>query len=297
MTTIQILHRIARHARTGDFTRLSLPERMDCLEALNSALMKGYNALPVVYREQTQGFTLPAPVTLSINATVGSNLVPASTFTQSQIGATVVIPGDANWNQVIGTAELLNPYLGTVSGVQAGCTVYGDSLFTTTYPFDRVIGNPTFSNPSTSTLIIPGELARSEGGWNWLFQNTIGRPQSWWPQYMGNSQGFSPFIVLKFAPLPDTAYAINIRFSFWPIRLLLSDIAAATPLTVPDQFLEKNLIPMARRALLGLPAWQTVSPDDDRRVISDGNAALVDLVNQVADLASPFNRAYCPLGY
>lgn len=296
MTTVQYLQRVARRTRYGDWTKLSLTEKMDVLEAGNAALMRLYNALPSYLKEQTQGFTLPAPVTLNnVSVTNNSTLLSTGIFAPNQIGATVMIPGDSQWNEVVGRQNLRNPYMGP-SGVVSEVTVYGDSLFSTSYPFDRIIGNPMFSDQSLAPLI-PMEMSRAEGAYNWLFQNSLGRPMSWWVQYMGNSQGNEPLLVVKFAPLPDMAYAINIKLSFWPMRLLLTDIQGATTLNVPDQFLEKALIPMAIQELMTKPCFHSISPQDDNRLEARGNEGQTFCELQVSDPAAPANRIYCPLGY
>lgn len=294
MTVPQFLNRVARRSRTGDFTGLALNEKLDVLQAANAALQRLYDALPAYLRETTQGFTLPAPISLSVAATAGSPLVSTGTFAPTQLGCSIVIPGDAQWNQIVGPQNLRNPYTGT-TGTQLA-TVYGDALFSTSYPFDRIIGNPRFSDPGSAALI-PVEMSRSTGGWNWLFQSTLGRPMTWWPQYMGNSQGANPMMVMRFAPAPDQAYSIHVQLAFWAMRLQLTDEQAATTLTVPDQILDEALIPMAVKRLMLTPIWKSITPADDARCEKAGIDGEAWCRNQVADPAAPANRAYTPLGY
>lgn len=297
MTTIELAQRVARRTRTGEFTALALTEQMDVLQAINSALMKGYDKLPTYLREQDQGFTLPAPATL-YNVTVvnGSTALSSSIFDPSQIGRTVVIAGDPQYNQILGTSTLRNPYMGP-SGTAATATIYGDALFSTSYPFDRVIGNPRYPLQPYSNLT-PMVMSRQTAmGWSWLFQNQIGRPITWFPQYMGNSQGNNPLLVLRFAPLPDQAYPIFVTLSLWPRRLLLQDLLAATTITVPDQLLESGLVPLAIRELMTSPIWKSISPANDSLCEARGVEALEFLKNQVADPAAPFNQVYTPIGY
>ena len=296
MTTLQYLQRVARRTRDGDFTRLALTEQMDVLEAANAALMRLYNALPSYLKEQTQGFTLLAPVTLyNVAVTAQSTTLSTGIFNVDQIGCTVLIAGDPAYNQILGTNNLRNPYNGA-TGTAATLTIYGDALYSTTYPFDRVIGNPRFTDTNASPLIW-NEMAKSEGEWNWLFQCQQGRPMTWGTQFLGNSQGNNPMMVLKFAPLPDQNYSIKIRMSFWPLRLLLQDVQGATTLGVPDQFLETSLLPMAIQELMTKPCFKSAGPDIDKLLLQQGldGAAFAQL--QVADPAAPLNRNYCPLGY
>ena len=296
MTTLQYLQRVARRTRDGDFTRLALTEQMDVLEAANSALMRLYNALPSYLREQTQGFTLPAPVTLyNVPVVNGSETLTTGIFNVNQIGCTVLIAGDPAYNQILGTDNLRNPYNGP-TGTAATLQIYGDALYSTTYPFDRIIGNPRFTDTGFSPLV-PNEMSRSEGEWTWLFQCQLGRPMTWGVQYLGNSQGNNPMMVVRFAPLPDIAYSIKIRMSFWPLRLLLQDVQGATTLGVPDQFLETSLIPMAIKELMTKPCYKSAGPDIDKMLLQQGIDAVAFAELQVADPAAPSNRIYCPLGY
>ena len=293
---MQLLQRVARRARTGDITKLGLTEQLDVLEACNAALQRTYDALPAYFKEQTQGFTLPAPVTLNnVSVTSGSTVVSTGLFSVSQIGQTVLIPGDPQYNQILGTNALRNPYLGA-SGTVSGVIVYGDAWYSTSYPFDRIIGNPVFTNLSLDPLVAV-DMSQSQGDWNWLYQNTVGQPIAWWTQQLGNSAGNQPLMVMKFGPYPDMAYSIKIKISLWPTRLGIPDMQANTTLNVPDQFLEAGLIPMAIQELVSKPVWAFISDRNDEMVDKRGKEAEQFLRNQVADPTAPNNQVYCPLGY
>ena len=125
MTVAQLFHRLGRRARGGDFTKLSLTEKTDILEAANAGLQRLYNLLPVYFQEVTQGFVLPPHVDHDAG---GHALwyVSNDTFTRDQIGRTVNLDGD-RWNQIVGPNELLNPYMGE-SGIVNG-NGYGNAIF------------------------------------------------------------------------------------------------------------------------------------------------------------------------
>ena len=294
LSVVQYCQRIGRRARGGDFTRLSMSEQGDVLEAGNAALQRLYNALPSYFKELTEGFILPAPVALTgIGVTQFSKVVTGVAFTTAQFGQTVILDGDPAWNQIIGTAELLNPYNGATATVNG--TVYGNAIYSTVYPFDRVIGNPKFADESLTPLVRT-DLSRGTGtDGSWLFRQAIGQPQAWWPQVFGNSQGKSPIMVLRFAPAPEMAYTINVKLSFWPKRLTLADVDAAVTLPVPDQFIEKSLIPMAIQELIPMPCWQ--SRKDEQLVIARGDAGEAFARNQLGQIGSPNNRVYTPVGF
>ena len=293
ITTVQFCQRIARRARGGDFTKLSMTEQVDLLEAGNNALQRLYNALPAYFKEMTQGFVLPGPLTIAgVGVTQYGKVVTGIVFTAAQFGQTVVLDGDPAWNQIIGTDELLNPYMGSTATV--GGTIYGNAIYSETYPFDRVIGNPRFASGAFYPMARSSMARNNSDGW-WLWQQAIGVPQVWWPQVFGNSQGKEPIMVLMFSPAPDQAYAINVRLSFWPKRLTLADYDANVELPVPDQFIESSLIPMAIQAFMSSPAW--LSRNDEEAVEARGDRGEAFARLQPGVIGAPSNRVYCPVGF
>jgi len=293
MTTIEYLHRIGRHARGGDFTKLSMSEQSDLINAANTALQQSYNLLPAYYKEITEGFYLPGPQDISIGVTQYSNVVTGITFTDEQIGRSVVLEGDSQWNQVIASNRLMNPYMGPTATV--GGQLYGDAWYSTRFPFDRVIGNPCFTNPSLG--ILNWSAIANAGGpvAPWLFQNQVGQPVTWWVQMLGNSEGNEPLLVLRFCPAPNQNYSLRIRTSFWPKRITLANVNQASTLVCPDQFLETVFVPLGLRALMSTPAWEP--RNDDNTIIDAANRAEAFAKLQPGQNAAPNNRVGTPMGY
>lgn len=293
MTTIELMHRIGRRARGGDFTLLSMTEQVDLLDSANNAIQHIYNALPIYFKEQTVGFLLPLPRDVTFTATQYSNQLSSDVFAPDEFGRSVVLEGDSAWNQVVGPSTMLNPYMGA-TGVVTG-KVYGDAVWSDRYPFDRIIGDPKFSvtNPGVWGTQI---LRRGQPDY-WRYQQQIGRPQTWWIQPLGNSQGNEPLLVLRVAPAPASAYAIDVRLAFWAKRLLLSDLTSASTLPIPDQFLETALLPLAIRALMNTPIWQSRGAEDDKTVKENAADAIAFLKNQPGQVGAPDNRSGTPIGF
>jgi hypothetical protein len=295
MRFVQLCNRIGRRARTGDFTRLSLNEQMDLIEAANTGLQRLYNALPVYFKELTQGFLLPGPRTISTVVTQHSKTVSANTFSREEIGRSVQLDGDQNWNQILGPGQLLNPYMGS-SGTVAG-TVYGNAVYSDVYPLDRIIGNPTF--PAQPGFPINrwqlGQMGTNGGVSGLIAQQSIGTPCAWWVQTFGNSQGHSPSVVLRFAPAPSQAYAVDVRMGYWPKRLTLADYQNNTELVVPPQFIESALIPMCIDAFMSSPAY--VTKGDEEMLMQRAERGEQFLRQQPGQVGAPNNRIYCPIGF
>ncbi len=295
ITVPQLFHRIGRRARGGDFTKLSMTEQTDLAEAANTALQRLYNALPTYFKEQTQGFVLPAPLAISgVGVTQFGKTVTGVTFTDAQFGQTVVLDGDGSWNQIIGTDELLNPYMGATGTV--GGTVYGNAIHSTTYPLDRIIGDPRFAN-QTQAPFFDYKITRVNEPTSayWFYAQQTGFPLTWWPQVFGNSQGNTPIMVLRFAPAPNAAIGINVRIGFWPKRITLADYDAATELVVPDQFIEPCLIPMATQAFMSSPAWLTKG--DEAMIEARGDKGELYAKNQPGQIGAPNNQIFTPVGF
>lgn len=295
MTTVQLFHRIGRRARGGDFTKLSMTEQTDIAEAANTAIQELYNAAPSYFKEITEGFLLPAPQAITLAVVQYSNALSSSVFTDAQIGRSVQLDGDPAWNQIVSPDTLLNPYMGETGTVNG--TIYGDAVWSTRYPFDRIIGNPTFAKPVGPFGAGAGQMARVNSGGigSWWLQQNIGIPAAWWVQMLGNSQGNEPLLVLRFAPAPSIAYSINVRMAYWAKRLTLSDYNAASTITVPDQFLESALVPLALRAFMSSPTWQIRG--DENRIEARAQDALLFCRNQYGQPAVPNNRVATPFGY
>lgn len=293
ISTVQFFHRIARRARGGDFTKLSMTEQTDLAEAANTALQTLYGLLPTAYKEKTQGFLLPAPLTISLAVTAQSADVPAASFTSAQLGRTVVLDGDPNWNQIIGTDRLLNPYMGT-SGTVSG-TVYGDAVYSTEYPFERIVGNPTIpaqgSVMPVNRVLTPMTVV---GGLTWLSMQTTGYPQLWGTQNLGYSQGEEPILVMRVMPAPSAAMTIDVRTSYWPKRLTLTDYDTNTRVPVADQFIETALIPLSLYALTSTPIF-----DGRGEALLQARAEDAEdfLRAQPGQLGAPSNRVGTPPGF
>ncbi len=295
ITTVELCHRIGRRARGGDFTRLSMTEQTDLLEAANAALQRLYNALPTYFKEQTQGFVLPGPLSVTgVGVVQFAKTVTGLTFTEAQFGQTIVIDGDPAWNQIIGTDALLNPYMGTTGDHNA--TIYGNAIHSTTYPLDRIIGNPQFANQNQMPIFRNTMVAASSPPANtWWWAQSVGPPQLWWPQVFGNSQGNKPIMALIFAPAPDQAYAINVRIGFWPKRLTLADYDANTDLPVPDQFISPSLVPMCLQQFMSSPAWQIRG--DEKMIDLSGDKGELFAKQQLGQVGAPSNKIYTPIGF
>lgn len=296
ISLIEVCARLGRRTRDGDFASLTFTEQADMMSAINAALQRLYNALPPYFKEKTVGLLIPGPVAIAgVNVTQYSQAVAGFSFGTAQFGQSVQLAGDSQWNQILGPSLLLNPYMGP-SGSVAG-TVYGNAAFPPDYPFDRVIGNPQFADQTLAGLF-PINMALNNGGQaaDWIYQQNVGRPNAWWTQVFGQSEGANPMMVLRFAPAPDTAYAIKVRLGYWPKRLTLNDYNANAQLVVPEQFVEPAFLKMCMQEFSASPAF-VGTPEVIKAVVVAGQDGELYVKNQVQSVGVPSNRVGTPRGY
>ena len=293
MNVVDLFNRVGRHARTGDFTKLSRNEQDDIAQAINSAIQKMYYLLPSYYKEMTEGLSLAGPQPVTLSVTQFSNQLATAVFTDAQIGCSVVLQGDPGWNTVLAPDALQNPYMGQ-TGTTSG-TVYGDAWHSTRYPFDRVIGDPQFSNRGDGLFFNQSIPNINSWGQTKPYAQSVGQPQGWFTQMLGQSQGNEPLMVIRFLPAPDQAYSMFVRTSYCPKRLLRADYNSAAVIVVPDQFIEPVLIPLCYKELMGTPAWE--SRKDEQFILQRAAEAEIYAKNQIGQNASPLNRIFTPVGY
>ena len=193
--------------------------------------------------------------------------------------------------QAPGTNMLMTAYNGPTGTVNG--TIYGDSIYSTRLPFDRIIGNPDFSD-QTSWPMLPRTMMRNDFPFLGMIPS-VGRPQFWWVQPLGNSQGQSPLLVLRFWPMPDQVYPVKVRMGFWPLRLALADLDLAVTIPVPDQFIDAALVPIGLRALMISPIYENHA--DDKTVLDAAARGDAFLANQPGQVGSPQNRIFTPVGF
>lgn len=287
MTTQQLAERLARRLKKGTLTSLSMPTTMDVVEAINSGLQECYELLPAWQRRTTVSLTLPAPVTASLIVAAGSVDLgdEGGQFTSAQIGRSVVVAGDPNWNEVQSTAKLLDEYNGT-SGTRSA-TIYGDSASNGLLNFDGLAGHPRLAD-TRETLIQFNPRAAGRAG-------EVGVPRYYWIEPAAASLGAVPSIYLRVSPAPDRAYVLRVDMEFRPFVVTLPDLHAATVIPLAEPLFHRALIPLCESNLIRSPEW---ADDSKARLVLDAaDAAREHLSNQRPSPSVPSNRVFTPAGY
>jgi len=285
MTTYELAERLARRLKKGSLPLLSPAATQDIVEAINAGLQECYELLPAWQRKTTLSVELPAPVAVSVGVTTGAVALSSGTFTTAQIGRSVVLAGDTEWNQVAGLTTLLDKYQGT-TGTVAG-TVYGDALSNALTNWDGFTSHPTLANTRETLVPWNARAARQPG--------MVGRPLYYWIEPAAASLGSSPVALLRIYPAPDVAYVLRIDAEFRPAVITFSDVHVASTIPLGDQLLHRCLLPLCEEALLRSSEWAN---DSKAHLVAAAADTARDFISrQRSSVGTPANRVFTPPGY
>lgn len=287
MTTLELATHLARRLKGGALPALSAGAAMDLVEAVNVGLQECYEQLPSWQRRTELSLSLVAPVTVSVGVTNGSATLSSGTFSAAQIGRSIVLAGDANWNKVATTTTLLDVYQGT-TGTVAG-TVYGDAVFNSLANLDGFATPLRFAD--TREELIPHNVRRLEpyrGG-------EVGKPRYYWTEPAGASLGNSPAAYLRVYPAPDAAYSLRVDAEFRPSLITFTTLHQGATIPLADQFLHSALIPLCEACLLRSPEWANDAKAN--LVLGAAERARDMLLRQRPTAGATGNRIFTPPGY
>lgn len=297
--TIEIAGRLARRLRGGHFSKLEVAEVADVREAMNAGLQEMWRLLPARFRRSTASYTLQPPATVSCQVTAGSAALGNTPFVTADIGKSVVVGTDANWNQVAGVGALLDAYLGGNSGTVAA-TLYGDVVLDTTLPFDRLAGAPAIRQGQINRALAPVDPRTfyTRGGivsWPTGFTPQVGLPRYYWVEEWSQTQNPEPRFRLRVWPAPDQTYALRVNLDLWPRRLAVADLLNATTLQAPEEMVESCLVPLMLAALTSSPGW--ADPAGKKAVAAAAAEARAALRAVAGTVRADGNAVLTPAGF
>lgn len=287
MTTYELAERLARRLTPQHVAKLTMAEVFDVIEAINSGSQACYDILPAWNRRTTVAISLEAPALLNLQVTNGEVILGGSgdQFTEAQIGRSVVVDGDTNWNEVQSTSKLLDAYLGS-TGAKAA-RVYCDSFWNDVGSFDGLASRPYFADTRESLELFNARAAELPG--------EIGKPRYYWMEMAAPSLGAMQQFFIRFFPAPAVAYSLRADMEFRPLRLVYANIQQATTIPLAEHFIENGLLPLCEERLMRSPVWRDQSIRD--LVVEDARRARAFLANQRPTTTIPQNRVGTPLGF
>lgn len=295
MKIVEAIFSVARRYAGKEYGALTPAQKLDALNGLNSAMMEVFRLLPQSYRVKTLHLYVNAPDAVSLQVTDASNELGNSPFTTDDIGRTVIAQGDAAWHQVGGENLLKDAWIGS-TGTVAG-TMYDDYIYGEDYPFECLISTPVLIDAAESIPLClvndPSLIMSAPNYYGVNEMRSIGRPRYYWTEPGGVSQGGQPVIAIRLRPIPDRAFRIQVKASYWPRRVLWADIEGNPELPIPDVCAE-SFIQLAGPHLVGIPGWNAMPATEvnTMAVIARDFCAA-----QPPVLVSPRSRVFTPRGF
>lgn len=252
MTTVEALSRIANQFSTVGYSGLTAQGQQEALHALNSAMRTAFRLLPDHYKDKPLSLPVQAPASVTIAAVNGSATLSASAFSAEQVGRSVVSVGDDIQHRVAGASALRDAWLGATGS--AAATVYHDYVYGTDYPFNRLLDAPALVIGSTETALIEVNPGKVDA----LMLRGVGQPRYYWLESGGISQGGEVIAAIRLLPLPDRAYRLRVKASYWPRRIVYADVSANGTLPIPEVAVEA-VVNLAGVHTIGVQGWERMA--------------------------------------
>lgn len=308
MTVAEVIQISLAPTKIGSVAQLTAEKGLLMLRALSRAVQQWYKAAPTIYREISVSHSILAPRELTVNCTVGSTAVAASTFTAAELAQAVIIAGEPDYpNRVAGTASLRHA-IRAASGATSA-TLYYDCATYADWTIERVVGDPILLDTGRPL----SRIAR--GGQNMVVGSQIRRMDSWpvvnestltssWPttydiEPLGHSrvESSDAHLAVRFYPLPSEASTVEMVLSLLPRRYGLLDLQDDTlEIPIPDEQVDLTLLPLIDYEVSRTPLYS----GDPKSIVSLREAALQALAEvraQPSDWGKPGLRIGTKPGY
>lgn len=287
MRIVEALSRLANRHAGARFSGLTATQQADGVDALNRGLMELYELLPDWFKTKEISMSVEAPASVSLQATNGSATLVNTPFSSTHVGRTVLADADPAEHRVAGTGQLRDVWLGSTGTHNA--VVYHDYVYGSDYPFDRLLSEPMLldgSNTIALQLINPEAIDLRTA-------RKVGRPEYYWIEAGGLSQGGTVPMAIRLLPRPAVAYRIRARASYWPKRIRFEDVPDNGILPVPDSLAEA-FIQISGAHVIGLAGWDAMRSDEAMAHAQMGRARAARMTPSAG---VPSNRVFTPRGW
>lgn len=288
MKAIAFVTRLSRALAVSSPQELTADARLEMLDAINGAIQR-IDELSGSKSKTTRGsFYLPAPQTITFDATNGSPTINGNSFAVSLYSRTIRIDGDDIDNQITGSNTLLHPYTGDTGTVSA--VIYADAI-QLPEPYLEIISDPRIMGEMRD--ITQGKIEGDR-----YHQKETGTPTRYWIEgNSGNRNSQAPAIV-RFHPMPEKVYRMEADVSLAPIRVKFSDLLAPGEiLPVREEWIESYLLPVALSNLTTSELWK--DKQTKNATINAGERALERFAALMpsSTYATPSNEVGTPYGF
>lgn len=238
-TSVQLLHRLTRRLKVRDVGNLDAAARLELLDAANAGLNELAALMPQTRRETPADFTLPAPLTLTLDLVTGARAFsyvggapwPVGGYADESSLLGHSVSAGTRLNRLHRPGELLAAHLG--SSGQQSVTFHGDAAAMGQNQ-SRLLGRPTYSDATGSRTLIPAHSSFSLHPST--FDLSTGTPEYFWTEpLLGTERTSSPLWLIRVWPLPTVLGTLTCRLETLPEALSLEDFTTPRDLPVEDR--------------------------------------------------------------
>jgi hypothetical protein len=280
-------NRLARDIDEKSNGEINSDTRLEILDAINGGLQRMHAVAPYHSKITTGSISLQAPTTISLGVTHGSDRITGHTFITDQLYGSILIQGDAIYNQVIGGDELLYPYSGATGTVSA--VIYWDGV-AIPEPYEELVGDPRILETGKSLVNFKPVC----GAFN---HKPVGEPRFYWMEANAMNQNSPAPTVIRFDSLPSCAFRMEAQFSLSPARITFEDLlASGDGIPLRAEHIECYLLPIARGILTSSRLWK----DKESKSAARDDAALAEKRYEMLSpqtMATPRIRVGTKRGY
>lgn len=291
MTSIQLAQRLARNLKVTDLASYGAMDMLELLAAMNAGIQTVWRTLPPKFRTTTVSALLAAPVAVGVTVDgLLSSTLTTDAFTEAQRGGTVRVSDDPRDNEVTGTRNLRDPFLGaTLAGT---ATVYSDAR--QIYDVVERIVSDVRCYKADGTYLALARIEPAAGALHGLRQSGV--PATYSLEAVGVDQLGDSQFVLRVYPLPDAHYIIRFEAETGPRAIGFANLlTSAVDVPVKDEFCHSALIPICEEELLRSPLWGDRKTAGLTTAAADRARAM--LRNRAGDIGLPTNTLGTPAGY
>lgn len=283
MTTTQAIQSVLDLTGIGSLDGASINARLTLANALSAATQEWFSLAPSLYKRTRSAYATPAPEILDCVIEPGATTTSEEIFDDTMRGSTVLIAGDATWNEVVDRSTVLYPYLGSTDSTT--CTVYGDCWPFFDFAVDRVAsdiecqtgdGKITLLTPrETGRRIAPGTDARFGFYGPGPFTQSVSdirvirdKPAAYTLEPVGDSRSSGTLdatALIRLDPIPNRGLNLMATLDILP-RAYTIDHVTNTPLVmpVPDERIHSTLLPLlalrVATSMLGVVGPDKIGP-------------------------------------
>jgi hypothetical protein len=299
MTTTEVAHRLLRHCSVTDIAALTLSQATEIMSSLSVAVGTYFRRGPAVHRQTSATVTLPAPRIVS-GLTVAANALEVSSgspFRTAERGATLLLSGDENRNEVVSSVGWLNPYMGTAGTKTA--TVYGDCAPIGTQLIEQIKTDPIVLDQTSQADL--GRLVRVRDQHDitrGLSHHSVGRPEYYAILPTGVARGATSQFIIRVWPLPERPMLLRFEADVAPDMFDALNVTSI-PLDLPfsDDQMETIILPMAEREMLASTLMDEVNDRVYSQIEARAQRAEGILASLPRDQGRTHSRIYTRRGW